>query len=48
MDVVAKLLFVILVLMLVAVALGLLGVVGHALHWVFDAWSGDTNDRPEP
>jgi hypothetical protein len=47
MDVILKLLFLIVVLMLVAVALGLLGVVGQALHWVFEAWSGDTKDRPK-
>jgi hypothetical protein len=47
MDLVLKLLLAIVVLLLVAVALGLLGVVGQVLHWVFEAWSGGTKDRPE-
>jgi uncharacterized membrane-anchored protein len=46
-DAVARLLFAIILLFLVAVALGLLGVVGRVLHWVIDAWSGHTKDRQQ-
>jgi nitrogen fixation-related uncharacterized protein len=45
MDILAKLLFLIALLLLLAVALGMLGVVGRALHWVLDSWSGDDRDR---
>jgi hypothetical protein len=46
MDILGKLLFLIALLFLVAVALGMLGVVGRALHWVRDSWStGDPNQR---
>lgn len=40
MDVLAGLLFLIAVLFLLAVALGMLGVVGRALHWALDSWGG--------
>ena len=47
MDILTKLLFSMAVLFLLAVTLGLLGVVGHVAHWVFDAWSGgNTRHRP--
>ncbi len=45
MDILANLLFLIVVLVLLAVALGMLGVVGRALHWVLDSWSGGDRDR---
>jgi hypothetical protein len=45
MDVLADLLFLIAVLFLLAVALGMLGVVGRALHWVLDSWGGRDPDR---
>jgi hypothetical protein len=40
MDILGKLLFLIALLFLLAVVLGMLGVVGRALRWVLDSWSG--------
>lgn len=45
MDVLAGLLFLIALLFLLAVALGMLGVIGRAVHWVLDSWSGRGADR---
>jgi hypothetical protein len=45
MDILGKLAFSILLLFLLAVALGLLGVVGRVLHWVFDSWIGGDPGR---
>jgi hypothetical protein len=45
MEILGELLYLILLLILLAVALGLLGVVGRALHWVLDSWSGGDRDR---
>jgi hypothetical protein len=40
-DVLGRLLMLIALLFLLAIAIGMLGVVGRVLHWMFDAWSGD-------
>jgi len=45
MEVLVTLLFLIALLFLLAVALGMLGVVGRAVHWVLDSWSGRDPDR---
>jgi hypothetical protein len=46
MDVFVDLLFVSCFLLLVAVALTMLGLVGLALRWVLQVWSGRGSHRP--
>lgn len=48
MDILAQLLLAIAVLFLLAIALGLLGVVGRILHWARGAWMPNNPSYDQP